>query len=120
MSNLNFKIKQDRVYEEWACACSDCFESNKVTYRQIEEFPPPHIAMQCRDRMELHGEEYHRMRLVRIFKSPSDIHTSFEVVPTLRESMVESDKKAEMELERSRAILCAYNSKKRGKHDIAD
>ena len=106
MSNLRYTLKRERIYEQWSCSCPDCFEHDKIHYRQVNEFPVH--KPEVKHRMELHGEEYHRTELIRIFKNNSDISTLFEVVPTLKEAEEESDRRTEVSLAQARAILSGH------------
>ena len=108
-SKLIHTLKRGRIYEQWSCCWVDCFEHDKVHYRQRDEFPinKPEV----KHRMELHGDEYHRTHLVRVFRNDSDISTLFEVVPTLKEAEEEIDRKAEVGLEQAREILRAHKKR---------
>ena len=92
MNKLIHTLKRGRIYEQWSCCWVDCFEHDKVHYRQVDEFP-------------LRRPEYHRTQLIRVFRNDSDISTLFEVVPTLKEAEEEIDHKAEVGLEQAREIL---------------
>ena len=111
MTNLVYTLKRGRIYEQWACSVPDCFERDKIHYRQRDEFPAN--KPEVKHRMELHGEEYHRTELVRIFKNESgDISTLFEVVPTLKEADREIDAQTEVSLAQARDILRDHNQRK--------
>ena len=114
MSKLIYTLKRGRIYEQWVCSCPDCFERDKVHYRQVDSFPVH--QPEVKHRMQLHGEEFHRTELVRIFKNNSDISTLFEVVPTLKEAEEESDQKAEVSIAQARSILAGY--KRRNKNEV--
>ena len=105
--NQRYTLKKGRVYEEWTCSCTSCDDHGKVYFRQRDEWPTPHMATTA-DIMELHGEEYHRTTLVRIFKPTSDITTSFEVVPTHKEAIQEANQKIDANLRESRTIVHNY------------
>ena len=110
MADLRYTLKKGRVYEEWACSCTSCYDHRKVYFRQKDKWPTPHMVTtsDISDVMELHGEEYHRTTLVRIFKPTSDILTSFEVVSTLKEAMEEANKKIDANLHEARTIVRNY------------
>ena len=110
-SNLNFTLKKGRVYEEWYCACSSCHNHSKVYFRQRNRWPE--IApIDTELRMELHGNEYHRVELMRIFKPESDIHTSFEVVPTHTEHIRETEEKMDKDINEARTIIREFRKSK--------
>ena len=111
MADLRYTLKKGRVYEEWACSCTSCYDHRKVYFRQKDKWPTPPMVTTA-DIMELHGEEYHRTKLVRIFKPTSDILTSFEVVSTHKEAMEEADKKIDANLRQARTIATSYKRRK--------
>ena len=108
MNKLIHTLKVGRIYEQWACSVPDCFEQDKVHYRQVDEMPR---KPEAKARMVLHCVEYHRIELVRIFKNESDISTTFEVVPTLKEADGEIDTQTEVSLAQARDILRDHKGK---------
>ena len=108
MTKMVHTLKEGRIYEQWACSVPDCFERDKVHYRQVDEMPR---KPEARARMVLHCVEFHRIELVRIFKNRSDISTSFEVVLTLKEADEEIDTQTEVSLAQARDILRDHRGK---------
>ena len=108
MGNLVNTLKVGRIYEQWACSVPDSFERDKIHYRQVDTMPR---KPEAKARMVLHGEEYHRVGLVRIFRNESDISTLFEVVPTLKEANEEIDTQTEVSLAQARDILRDHRGK---------
>ncbi len=105
MSKKYFTIKKDRIYEEWVCACPTCTDYAKVYFKQRNRWPDLGRPMEAEHRMDIHGNEYHRVELQRIFKAKNDITTTFEVVPTHAEYMKESDERMDRKFEAASVII---------------
>ena len=98
-------LSKGLIYGEWTCACGSC----SVTYFR-ERHSHTVLSVESTDEFQQHGDELHRIRLVRVFSPELDIHTSFEVVPLLSSLSKDIDEKIDTDIDEARKLLKKYRN----------